>query len=105
MFSCRSLHSIVRMHAQPIAEDQPPLNLWIPDANHVHLHIRIVVDEEPMPWLTENAVRSRRPSRSEIFEGLVLAVGHHRQDVDDGLGRERAHGGRSNVFNLKCPFA
>jgi hypothetical protein len=39
------------------------------------------------------------------LRGLVLAVGHHRQDVDDGLGREGGHGGRSNVFNLKCPFA
>ena len=63
-----------------VAEDQPPLNLWIPDAIHVHLHIRIVVDEEPMPWLPKV---QHVACGLEVggLRGIGLAVGHHRQDV------------------------
>jgi len=79
----------VRMHAQPIAEDQPPPNPRIPGANHVHLHIRIVVDEELMPWLPKMQHIAGALDVGDLRD-LVLAVGHHRQDLDDGLGRERA---------------
>jgi len=62
------------MHAEPIVEDQAPLNLWMPDANRVHLHIWIVVEEEPMLWLMRNRCSDSRnmqhlpraASRSEI---------------------------------------
>jgi hypothetical protein len=71
------------MHAEPIVEDQAPLNFWMPDANRVHLHIWIVVDEEPMLWLMRNRCSDSRnmqhlpPGGIEVGDpcGLVLAVG------------------------------
>jgi Mannosylglycerate hydrolase MGH1-like glycoside hydrolase domain len=50
-------------------------------------------------WLVTTGLR-----RHSYLE-LVCGVGNDQQDVDDRLGREPRHRGRSNMFDLDCPRA
>src|SRR6188472_1251818 len=93
--------------SQPIAKQQHPLYFRTPGGEHMHLHVRIVISQEPMLVPVRLSKLQDVSGSLQIREipCLVCRVDHRQHDVDDRFRCKARYRRRPNVFDLHRPSA